>query len=320
MKNLIQNLINSIFSNLIVLISLSLTSILAKAGEVRTVAKNGIALNANPVYGYKHGGMKVSQYFTSTYNDDEQKWEVIPTNNGLSVLRNIAHNKCFNSHQTSVGSIPNLYGCDINDPDKQVIINGNSIIHGVTGLELNLGDQNDTVVSWKQTNTVRSSYSSREYAREGNSYTGPKVGNASGYNDLKGYSMKGAILTCTRYIDSVKWIYRDMYTDPSIGKKVFKWSLNIIPSECGRTTRNPTLWKSWEEVVSKTPFNNEGSSVVWDKKWNTSQYWSMYNQYVCHTDFATWFKKYDYNLEPDRINVGYFGITNKDVKCNGKFN
>jgi hypothetical protein len=122
----------------------------ARAGEVRTFSKSGISLNANGAYGYKHGAMKVSQYFTSTYNDDEQRWEVIPTGNGNNILRNIAHNKCLNSYQTAIGTTPNLFPCDTNDTDQQVRINGDAITHTATGLELNIGDRNDTPVVWKK--------------------------------------------------------------------------------------------------------------------------------------------------------------------------
>jgi hypothetical protein len=126
----------------------------AKAGEVRSISKNGISLNANGAYGYKHGAMKVSQYFTSNYVDNEQLWEVTPIGSGKSNLRNIEYNKCLNSYQTQVGSSPNLFPCDSNDPDQQVIVNGDTITHAATGLQLNLGERNDTAVVWKNANIV----------------------------------------------------------------------------------------------------------------------------------------------------------------------
>jgi hypothetical protein len=121
----------------------------ANANEVRVIAKNSIALNANATYGYKHGAMKVSQYLTSDYFDNEQRWEIIPIGSGKSILRNIEYNKCLNSYQTKVGSTPNLYNCDSSDTDQQVIVDGDTITHALTGLQLNLGDRNDTVVKWK---------------------------------------------------------------------------------------------------------------------------------------------------------------------------
>jgi hypothetical protein len=159
--------------------------------------------------------------------------------------------------------------------------------------------------------------------RDGNFYTGPIVGNNSGFNGPKFLYTKGRVPVkyinnnCSRYIDSVKWIYRAMYQDPITGLYVFDWSLNIIPSECGRTSRLPTPWKSWEELVTKTPYNFEGTKVAWNKQWNTSQYWSMYNQYVCHTDFASLTGKYDYNLEPGLPDVGYEGMRLKE--CNPEY-
>jgi hypothetical protein len=148
-KNPIDKLISILLSLIPFFLMLNVLTPQARAVEVRTFSKNGISLNANGTYGYKHGAMKVSQYFTSNYNDDEQRWEVTPTNNGLSVLRNIAHDKCFNSYQTAIGTTPNLFPCNTNDPDQQVSIEGDTITHAATGLQLNLGDRNDTPVVWK---------------------------------------------------------------------------------------------------------------------------------------------------------------------------
>jgi hypothetical protein len=121
----------------------------ANANEVRVIVKNGIALNANATYGYKHGAMKVSQYLTSDYFDNEQRWEIIPIGSGKVILRNIEYNKCLNSYNTKVGSTPNLFPCDSADIDQQVIIDGDTITHASTRLKLNLGDQNDAIVKWK---------------------------------------------------------------------------------------------------------------------------------------------------------------------------
>jgi hypothetical protein len=145
------------FLSTIIAITAAVTSIVtqapkANANEVRTITKNGISLNANPTYGYKHGAMKVSQYFTSNYVDNEQRWELIPSGFGSVILRNIALDKCFNSYQTQVGSTPNLYPCDTKDDDQRVRVNNDTITHVATGLQLNLGDRNDTPVVWKQTN------------------------------------------------------------------------------------------------------------------------------------------------------------------------
>ena len=50
-----------------------------------------------------------------------------------------------------------------------------------------------------------------------------------------------------------------------------------------------------------------------EKKSGTSEYWSMYNQYFCHTDWAGGFKA-PWNLEPARPNVGYLKTVN--ALCN----
>jgi hypothetical protein len=105
-----------------------------------------------------------------------------------------------------------------------------------------------------------------------------------------------------------------------------KWSLQVIPTFCGSFIANPTPWKEWQEVVDKTP-----DSPHWDKEYGTDKYWSMYNQYVCHSDFVPYhniamdtpavripLKRFvdengydsrnEYNLEPWRENKGYWGF------------
>jgi hypothetical protein len=150
MKRLFNNFVSTVLALATGITSIVVNPSNAKAGEVRVISKNGIALNANPTYGYKHGAMKVSQYLTSNYFDNEQRWEVIPIGSGKSLLRNVEYNKCLNSYQTQVGSTPNLFACDTNDIDQKVILNGDTITHAATGLQLNLGDRNDTPVVWKQ--------------------------------------------------------------------------------------------------------------------------------------------------------------------------
>jgi Protein of unknown function (DUF2599) len=138
--------------------------------------------------------------------------------------------------------------------------------------------------------------------RNGNRYTGPVIGNNSGY--FRNTNLISNDHKCERYVDRVQWVYRKIYGG-------YNWSLNIIPSQCSKELANrPTPWESWEEVVTKTPLCTESLPgnpciVQWDKKWNTSQYWSMYNQYVCHTDFATILGKDEYNIEPWRSDMGY---------------
>jgi Protein of unknown function (DUF2599) len=111
------------------------------------------------------------------------------------------------------------------------------------------------------------------------------------------------------YIQSVAW-----ETYGGYGKQDF--SLVVKPTLCGFLNTLPTPWASWEEVVSKTPACAQyaGDLCVakpWDKKWNTSVYWSMHNQYVCHSDWAKWQGKFDaFHLEPRRPDKGYKGLFN----------
>lgn len=81
----------------------------------------------------------------------------------------------------------------------------------------------------------------------------------------------------------------------------------------------PTPWASWQEVVDKTP-----SFSMWNKVYGTSTYWSLYNQYTCHTDYVP-FKKIsdaknsfngqtEYHIEPWRSNKGYWGFVSS--QCN----
>jgi hypothetical protein len=144
----LSNMIRLLFSTLLILY-LGTLSKPAKAGEVRVFEKNGIALNVNKAFGLKHNKIVISQYSKSNYLDNEQRFEVIPVFQDASLLRNLATNECFNSYLTTVGSIPNIWTCNTNDKDQWVKIRGNDIYSYTTGLQLNLGDSNNTVVKWK---------------------------------------------------------------------------------------------------------------------------------------------------------------------------
>jgi hypothetical protein len=153
MKGLIQKFTALLTSLITVLVWIGINSHSAKANEVRTFSKNNISLNSNDIYGSKDGHTKVSQFTTSNYRDDEQLFEVIPVGGEKNLLRSIAKNKCVNSYLTAVGTTPNLYPCDANDQDQQMIVRGDDIIHAATGLQLNLGQRNDTPVVWINPNS-----------------------------------------------------------------------------------------------------------------------------------------------------------------------
>ncbi|MEM6399076.1 MAG: hypothetical protein AAF757_02430 [Cyanobacteria bacterium P01_D01_bin.116] len=144
------------------------------------------------------------------------------------------------------------------------------------------------------------------------------------FDDNTAFPVSADPTWCGRFIgykeavSSVKWDYRNIYDR-------WDWSLKIIPTFCGSFIGNPTPWKEWQEVVDKTP-----DSLHWDKKYGTSKYWSMYNQYVCHSDFVPYHNivmrtpvggvlkafidengydpRSEYNLEPWREDKGYWAF------------
>ena len=82
------------------------------------------------------------------------------------------------------------------------------------------------------------------------------------------------------------------------------WSASIIPTSCGAW--GGQAWYSWEEAYSKI------DSAHWDRNTN---YWSMYNQYACHVDFAKGVKT-PWNIEPSKSDKGYWGFANFWDQCN----
>lgn len=104
---------------------------------------------------------------------------------------------------------------------------------------------------------------------------------------------------CGATIKSVKWIDRG-------GK--YPWSASVTPTSCGAWLGGGFQSGAWQELLDKTP-----KSKHWNKKSGTSEYWSMYNQYFCHADWAGGLKA-PWNLEPARPNVGYLKTVN--ALCN----
>jgi hypothetical protein len=262
----------------------------AKADSTEVLESNGIALNVNSVYGYKHGHLNVSQYSKSSGYDPEQQWILHDLHDGTFNAESIAkRGECVNANNPQVGSTVNIMPCDSNDPEQKLKKENGSIVLAKYNLRLNLGEANDTVV--KLTSLFQN-----------NNYSETK---SNGYYSSHRNGTKPA--TCQRYIDEVMWVYRDIY------KGKYDWSLEIKPSACGLLTRNTTPWEEWQEVVDKTPnlkpscsdFSTEiCNKLIWDKKYNTSQYWSMYNQYICHSEYAGYLFKNVYHLEPSTPDVG----------------
>ena len=116
----------------------------ASANEHKKFVQNGISLNANTsgVYGFSYGSPNVSQY-TFDPNDPEHDFELIPAGNNANLIKNPKNGKCINSHQTRIGSTPNFYNCNPNDPDQQFNTNSNVPIHIQSGLKMDLGSGND---------------------------------------------------------------------------------------------------------------------------------------------------------------------------------
>lgn len=121
-------------------------------------------------------------------------------------------------------------------------------------------------------------------------------------------------LWCGNVASSVQWSWRTYYNSGS-------WSLTIKPTWCGIMMSGPTPWASWQEIYDRTPYH---SAWPYPQAFATNTYWSMYNQYVCHTDWKAfkylwdrknpWDGSMEYNLEPWRSDRGYWGF--KDNQCN----
>lgn len=107
---------------------------------------------------------------------------------------------------------------------------------------------------------------------------------------------------CGNQINRVQWAWRNIYSS------VYNWSLEIVPTYCGRL--NLDRWDAWTEVYNLTPrcsrfSGNVCVTIPWNKQWNTSQYWSMYNQFVCHySNPVTQVLKGEWNIEPWRPDIG----------------
>jgi hypothetical protein len=121
-------------------------------------------------------------------------------------------------------------------------------------------------------------------------------------------------LWCGEVASYVGWNWRTYYNSGA-------WSLTIKPTWCGINMSGPTPWASWQEIYNKAPYHE---AWAYPQAYGTSLYWSMYNQYVCHTDWKAfayladrknpWNGSLEYNLEPWRWDKGYWGFYNS--QCN----
>jgi hypothetical protein len=118
---------------------------------------------------------------------------------------------------------------------------------------------------------------------------------------------------CFSYITSVSYVWRNYYGS---SQPMYE----VDPNWCGKAANNPTFWAEWQEVVDKAPNNNE------IKQYGTSTYWSLYNQYTCHSDWIALSNvagvmpgtngeyRDKYHLEAWRADKGYWGFVAD--KCN----
>jgi len=105
---------------------------------------------------------------------------------------------------------------------------------------------------------------------------------------------------CGNTINYVSWLKRDGL-----------WSASNYMTWCGAWNCMAT-WACWEESYNKTPkcaqySGNICVTIPWNKQWNTNQYWSMYNQFVCHANYPAGLKS-PWNLEPYKSDKGYWGF------------
>jgi Protein of unknown function (DUF2599) len=98
---------------------------------------------------------------------------------------------------------------------------------------------------------------------------------------------------CGNAVASTSWLWRNNVV-----------SASIVPTNCGAW--GGQAWYSWEEAYSKI------DNRYWDRNTN---YWSMYNQYACHVDFAKGYKP-QWNIEPSKADKGYWGFANFWDQCN----
>jgi hypothetical protein len=106
------------------------------------------------------------------------------------------------------------------------------------------------------------------------------------------------------------------WSDIRYGNKTYR-GLQLIPTSCGRTALAQSIGansvnmffgrmfvshladNAWEEVVRKAP-----NDWIWDKKYGTNKYWSLYDQFICHLYNPATINKFDYNIEAERPRVG----------------
>ncbi|MFD8098183.1 DUF2599 domain-containing protein [Nocardia fluminea] len=101
---------------------------------------------------------------------------------------------------------------------------------------------------------------------------------------------------CGGFISSARWVDR--------GENELK-SLEVTPTTCGLVTIWVNKQAAFDELYHKISAN-----------WGGNEYWSMHNQFTCHSDWWWTQGKQKWNLEPKRPNVGYWNTMT--AQCNPK--
>jgi hypothetical protein len=120
---------------------------------------------------------------------------------------------------------------------------------------------------------------------------------------------------CGVAVNYVSHVFRTYYS--TVGQPMYE----VSPTWCGKISFSPTPWFEWIEVVDKSP------TPLWEiRNYGSSTYWSLFNQYACHSDFINWANIYGtlpntnleyrntYHLEAWRYDRGYIGFVLKG--CN----
>lgn len=118
---------------------------------------------------------------------------------------------------------------------------------------------------------------------------------------------------CGDIIKSSKWLWTNVY------KNEWKETATVDTTWCGKVAGNglltsnpliqaPQAWFAWTEFYNKTPYHHTWN---WEeRKYGTSKYWSMYNQFICHFINPYVITKYQKNdwfwrIDPWRPDVGW---------------
>ena len=123
---------------------------------------------------------------------------------------------------------------------------------------------------------------------------------------------------CSQYIVSNDYVLRNYYQNQ------YRWMYEVLPTYCGKASYAPTNWDEWNEVTQK----DTSPSPLCDMRcYGTSTYWSLYNQYMCHSDWINLSNvvgimpgtnqeyRDRYHLEAWRLDKVYWSFVAN--KCNG---